>query len=349
MLVLGIESSCDETALALVQDGKILEEVLFSQAGLHAIFGGVVPELASRGHIKYIGFLFDKLIDKAKIRLQSIDAIAVTRGPGLLGSLLVGAGFAKALAFALGIRIIGINHLYAHALANGINHKLEFPSLAVVVSGGHTHLYCVEAVNKFIQIGRTLDDAAGEVFDKVGTLIGFEYPAGKHIDICAANGKNTAGLLPKPYLDNDNLDFSFSGLKTAAHAVLNAKGLVHSKDMSNAALADFCATFNETVSDILYEKISRALSMYPKLRQIWLAGGVAANSAVRKKIEELALYKKKTLFYPETRYCTDNASMIAYTGWLLAEKGYYHNLDFEVIPRGKKIPDDMLISCNAPS
>ena len=224
MLCLGIESSCDETALALVENGRLLASVLASQADVHALFGGVVPELASREHYRYIGPLFDELMRRCRCRSADIDLVSVARGPGLLGSLLVGVAFAKGLALGLGVPFLGLNHLHAHLLAVGLERELSFPCLGLLVSGGHTHIYRLEAPWRCLPLGRTLDDAAGEAFDKVGKLLGLAYPGGGLMDALATAGKADAGLFPRPYLDNDNLDFSFSGLKTAAASYLS---LIH--------------------------------------------------------------------------------------------------------------------------
>lgn len=342
MICLGIETSCDETALALARDGKLLDSVLASQADLHAIFGGVVPELASREHYRFIGPLFDELMRRNNLMAKNLDVIAVTRGPGLLGSLLVGSAFAKALALSLDIPLIGVNHLHAHLLACGIGKKMVFPALGLLVSGGHTHIYKVDAPDKFHLLGRALDDAAGEAFDKIGHMLGMKYPAGKRIDELARMGSADKKLLPRPYLDNDNLDFSFSGLKTAASQVIqnNFSG----KDLPDNALKDFCASLNLAIAETLAQKVKRALKKYPECKSVWLAGGVAANSMARESISALALKEGKSFMAPELRHCTDNAAMIAFAGCLLARKGCHHGLELEVIPRGRKIPDDMLYS-----
>lgn len=216
MLCLGIESSCDETALALVEDGRLLGSVLASQSNVHALFGGVVPELASREHYRYVGPLFDELMQRCGTKPADLDLVAAARGPGLLGSLLVGVAFAKTLALGLGAPFLGVNHLHAHLLAVGLEHELVFPALGLLVSGGHTHLYRLESPWRCLLLGRTLDDAAGEAFDKVGKLLGLAYPGGQLLDALARTGAASPKLFPRPYLDNDNLDFSFSGLKTAA-------------------------------------------------------------------------------------------------------------------------------------
>lgn len=339
MICLGIETSCDETSLALVEDGRLLAQTLATQADLHAIFAGVVPELASREHYRHIGPLFDQLLASAALPAKNIDCIAVGRGPGLLGSLLVGAAFAKALALALGIPVIGVNHLHAHLLGAGLSQSLVYPALGLVVSGGHTHLYRIDGPDRFIQLGRSLDDAAGEVFDKVGNEMGLSYPAGKSVDEKGATGNADAFLLPRPYLQNNNLDFSFSGLKTAALCAIDQAK--NNNVWDSQSEKDLCASLNAAIAETLRAKTARALSMQEGIKAIWLAGGVAANSCLRMVIQELAMEKNIKFIAPESRYCTDNGGMIAYAGWLLRSLGYRHGLNFEIIPRGRRVPDDM--------
>ncbi len=281
MLCLGIETSCDETALALVRDGVVIADVMSSQADVHALFGGVVPELASREHYRLIGALCDEVLRRAGVTAADIDVVAVARGPGLLGSLLVGMGFAKGLALATGARLVGVNHLHAHLLAAGIAAEMAYPALGLLVSGGHTHIYRMESPRHMPLLGRTLDDAAGEAFDKVAKQLGLAYPGGRTIDELGRKGRVNPSMFPRPYVDNDNLDFSFSGLKTAAGLVIQANpalaaaaravatgavdaaGVVHDAlepalpDVSG--LCDMCASFNHAVADTLRIKLERAL------------------------------------------------------------------------------------------
>lgn len=352
MLVLGIESSCDETALALVRDGRLLGQTLTSQVDLHALFGGVVPELASREHGRSIGPLYDLLLQKCGVSAAEIDGIAVARGPGLLGSLLVGMAFAKALALGLARPIIGVNHLHAHVLAAGLERQLEYPALALLVSGGHTHIYLVESPTAFTLLGRSLDDAAGEALDKFGKMVGLPYPAGKYIDNFGDGITADTGLFPKPYLDNDNLDFSFSGLKTAALNLL--KGQPGLRFLPGAALPDgeagsvlqnYCASYAQTVAVTLAEKTRRALSQRREagespLKGLILAGGVAANSRVRAELGKVADEAGLPLIAPSPALCTDNAAMIAYAGGLLLQSELSHSLAFGAVPRGQHVPDD---------
>jgi N6-L-threonylcarbamoyladenine synthase len=348
VLCLGIESSCDETGLALVEDGKLLAAVLATQADVHALFGGVVPELASREHYRFIGPLFDDLMERAGKKACDIEAIAVSRGPGLLGALLVGVAFAKGLAVATGARLVGINHLHAHLLAAGLEQPLHFPALGMLVSGGHTHIYRVEGAAALTTLGKTLDDAAGEAFDKVAKVLGLPYPGGKLLDELAMRGKAEPLLFPRPYMDNDNLDFSFSGLKTAvaqyvaAHPeLLDFPHPLRDAALAPHALCDLCASFNLAVAETLCMKLERALHRNKDVHHILLAGGVAANSLLRQHMAALAQRHACTLVMPSLALCTDNAAMVAYAGWCLASQGFEHSLDFETIPRGKSIPHDM--------
>jgi N6-L-threonylcarbamoyladenine synthase len=346
---LGIESSCDETALAVVNGGGVIGSVLASQSDLHAIFGGVVPELASREHCRYIGTLFDELMHRCGLSPEQIDTVAVARGPGLLGSLLVGVAFAKALALALDAKFIGINHLHAHLLTVGIDNHIHFPALALLVSGGHTHFYHMQSPWQCRQLGKTLDDAAGEAFDKIGKILGLAYPAGRMMDALASDGAADPHLFPRPYLDNDNLDFSFSGLKTAAvshieqtPALKNTVRPLQSVTDATTVLKNCCASFSLAVVDTLCAKVERALDRYPALHTLILAGGVASNSLLRERVTRLMQQRGGEALMPPPELCTDNAVMIAYAGRLLARAGFSHDLRMETIPRGKTIPDDMV-------
>lgn len=343
MLCLGIESSCDETGLALVDDGKVLDSVLSSQIDIHGLFGGVVPELASREHYRYIGRLFDELFARNSADIEDVDVIAATRGPGLLGSILVGIAFAKGLALSLGKKFLGIDHLHAHLLAVGLERAIVFPCLGLLISGGHTNLYRIESPCEFTCLGQTLDDAAGEIFDKVATALGFPYPGGKKIDDLAKNSKLDSSSLPRPYLKSGNLDFSFSGLKTAAINFIAKNGICQqdaSCDCGNR-LERFCADFNHAVADTLCAKVAEAFSKHPDLKCLVVAGGVAANDLIKAKMTELVHASGREILIPSKALCTDNALMIAHAAWLLAREGFFHHLDIEAIPRGRKIPDDL--------
>lgn len=352
MLTLGIESSCDETALALVRGGKLLGQTLSSQVDVHALFGGVVPELASREHGRSIGPLYDLLLEKCGVSASDIDAIAVARGPGLLGSLLVGVAFAKALSVGLQKPIIGVNHLHAHILAAGLEQELIFPALALLVSGGHTHIYLVKSPTSFSLLGRSLDDAAGEALDKFGKMIGLPYPAGKYIDHFGAGYAADEKIFPRPYLDNDNLDLSFSGLKTAALNLVKADSNLHflpeaiaPAGQSGNLLKKYCAEYAQAIAETLVKKMHRALEqegIKDQVKSIILAGGVAANSRVRSEIQKMAQSFSLPLIVPSASLCTDNAAMIAYAGEIILKLGLCHSAGFRAIPRGQIVPDDYI-------
>ncbi|MDR2573098.1 MAG: tRNA (adenosine(37)-N6)-threonylcarbamoyltransferase complex transferase subunit TsaD [Desulfovibrio sp.] len=349
MLCLGIETSCDETALALVRDGEPAGSVLVSQADIHTLFGGVVPELASREHCRYIGPLFDELVRRSGIKPGEIDVVSVARGPGLLGSLLVGVAFAKALALGLEAKFLGVNHLHAHLLAAGIEHDFDFPVLGLLVSGGHTHLYRIQGITDFKQMGKTLDDAAGEAFDKVGKMLGLPYPCGGIMNALAVAGAADPHLFPRPCVRNDSLDFSFSGLKTAAlnflgryPELLESARHIESPAQAPDILKNFCASFNLAVVDTICAKTHRALDACPDLHTLLFAGGVASNTLLREDLSELMRGREGRALSPSPALCTDNAVMIAYAAWLLAEKKFRHSLRMESIPRGRPIPNDMI-------
>ena len=356
MLVLGVETSCDETGLALVEDGALKAEVLASQTDMHAVFGGVVPEIASREHLRMLPLLLPQLLDRAGVAISDIDAVAVARGPGLLGSLLVGLSFAKGLCLATGARLIGVNHLHAHLLVSGLVAEIGYPALGLLVSGGHTHLYRLNSPTDFVLLGRTLDDAAGEAFDKVAKLINLPYPGGRHLDELAQGVAPDTHLFPRAYISNDNLDFSFSGLKTAVAEHLGQRPHLALAKMPSAdalraqgalalcphpeELALIAASFNWAVADTLRIKAERALDREPGLLGLVVAGGVAANSFIRAAMTRLARERGLDLHLPGPALCTDNAAMIANAGWLALREGYAHGLDLESVPRGRAVPQD---------
>lgn len=361
MICLGIETSCDDTSLALVKDGLLLGQKSSSQAELHALFGGVVPELASREHARLIGPLFKALLEETGVAPAAVDLVAVARGPGLLGSLLVGMAFAKAFCLGQGARILGVNHLHAHLLAAGLEEDIVFPALGLLVSGGHTQLYRINSPADFTQLGRTLDDAAGEAFDKAGKQLGLPYPAGRIIDDLAKEGEIDKRLFPRPYLDNNNLDFSFSGLKTAmsAHIAKNP-ACVASWDAESGrpilpegeqrkALARACASYTWAIVETLRVKTRRALDSEKAqgVKSLVLAGGVAANSMLRAVMAGLAKEAGLLCRIPSMPLCADNGAMLAYSGWLLDNLGYEHTLSVEAIPRGRRVPDDMVLKRSA--
>lgn len=351
MLCLGIETSCDETALALVADGRIMAEALSSQTEAHSVFGGVVPEIASREHLKLLPVLFRDLLAKSGVRQGEIEAIAVARGPGLLGSLLVGLSFAKGLCLALGVPLIGVNHLHAHLLAPGLEREMVFPALGLLVSGGHTHTYLMHSAFEFRLIGKTLDDAAGEAFDKLAKLLNFPYPGGRYIDVLGQGTEPDRSMFPRPFIDTDSLDFSFSGLKTAAakhlalHPELRAPRLIDPLGpeelvVDRGQLAKLCASFAWSVADTLRIKVERALNRERGVKALVVAGGVAANSRVREAMAALAESWGLDLFLPSLSLCTDNAAMIAFMGELYANAGFGHDLSLEAVPRGRVVPED---------
>jgi N6-L-threonylcarbamoyladenine synthase len=356
MRVLGIETSCDETAVALVEDGRLVGERLATQIDVHALFGGVVPEIASREHLRVLPHLFDELMADIELVPADLNAIAVARGPGLLGSLLVGVSFAKGLSLSTGVPLIGVNHLWAHLLAAGLDEPLRFPALGLLVSGGHTHTYLIRSAVDFELLGRTLDDAAGEAFDKVAKLMNIAYPGGKVIDMLGRAGEPDTTLFPRPYIDTPSLDFSFSGLKTAvanyvaAHPELvldeqaGAGDVTTLPEKRRGQLADVCASFNWSVAQTLKIKVERALDQVGEVRSLIVAGGVAANSVVRETMAGVAGDRGLHLTLPGLHLCTDNGAMIAYAGSLLAGAGYTHGLDLEAVPRGRVVPTDWIVS-----
>ena len=352
MLVLGIESSCDETALALVDDDGVRAAVVSSQADIHALFGGVVPELASREHARLIGPLLDSLLAKADLGPEpwkKIDRIAVTRGPGLMGSLLVGVAFAKALALAHDIPLIGVNHLHAHLLAAGLEHDIAWPALGVLISGGHTHLYRMDSPVDMTVLGKTIDDAAGEACDKFAKMAGLPYPGGALLDALGRKGTADPKLFPRPYTHNDNLDFSFSGLKTAGALWLEQHlearfpaGDTPARErleLASPALCDAAASYLLAVAETLTIKARRAMKQF-RPKSIVVAGGVAANSVVRREFTALAEERRIPLLIPGLSLCGDNAVMIARAGWHMAQAGRVHDLSLSAIPRGQAIPED---------
>jgi N6-L-threonylcarbamoyladenine synthase len=350
MLVLGVETSCDETGLAVVENGRLLGQRLASQADLHAVYGGVVPELASREHLRALDPLWQALLQDTGLDPDSFDALAVARGPGLLGSLLVGLGFAKGLAFSIQADLVGVDHLLAHLLAPGLEVEIPFPSLGLLVSGGHTRLYLLTGPTQAKLLGTTLDDAAGEAFDKLAKLLNIPYPGGQYVDLLAGLSEPKPDLLPVPYVDNQNLDFSFSGVKTAAARVIKEHELgfasmpapkeVLACGQGHPDLARLCASFNEVVVRALRIKAARALNSLPQARGLIVAGGVAANGLLRREMADLASQAGVRLILPSLELCTDNAAMVAYTGWLHLSAGLRHSLGLEAVPRGQVIPWD---------
>ena len=321
MKILAIETSCDETSAAVVENGKkVLSSVVASQVEFHKKYGGIVPEVASRKHIEVIAAVVRQALDKAKTPLKKIDAVAATYGPGLVGSLIVGLNYAKALAYAINKPFIPVNHIEGHIYANFLISRLHFPFLCLVVSGGHTQLVLVKGHGKYETLGRTRDDAAGEAFDKVARFLGIGYPGGPIIDKMSKKGNPKAVKFPRAMI-NDGYDFSFSGLKTAV--VNHVK-----KNGAPKELNDIVASFQQAAVDILVEKTIRA-AKDKKVKWIALAGGVSANSRLREDLKNRAEEEGFKVSIPPLDLCTDNAAMIGSVGYYLIKKSKKSNLDIE--------------------
>lgn len=332
ILILAIESSCDETAAAVVRNGRdILSNVISSQIALHTLYGGVVPEIASRKHIEKIDQVIDQALKEAKVSLEAIDAIGVTYGPGLVGALLVGVSEAKALAYAKNKPLVGVHHIEGHISANYIENKnLEPPFICLVVSGGHTHLVVVKDYGKYEVIGRTRDDAAGEAFDKVARAIGLGYPGGPKIDKLAKEGNPHAIEFPRAVVEGAPFDFSFSGLKSA---VLNYINMCEMKNIK-VAEADIAAAFQNAVVDSLITRAFNACRQYG-YKKLAIAGGVASNSAIRKAFEQKAKENNIEFYYPSPIFCTDNAAMIGVAAYYEYINGTRHGFDLNAVPNLK--------------
>jgi N6-L-threonylcarbamoyladenine synthase len=330
MLTLGIESSCDDTAAAVLQDDStLLSSVLSSQDQIHTRFGGVVPELASRCHLESIVPVVNESLKRAKITISDIDLIAVTRGPGLIGSLLVGFSYAKALSYVSKIPFVGVDHMAGHILSVFLEEdKPEFPFIALVVSGGTSSIYRADTFTKFTLLGRTRDDAAGEAFDKVAKLLGFPYPGGPVISREAQSGNNKAIQFPRSWLEKGSLDFSFSGLKTSVLNHCNRE-----KQRNNPLqLADICASFQEAAVEVLVEKTLLAASQQ-SIQTIVLGGGVSSNPRLRQLMERRCNEDGKKLHIPRPSYCTDNGAMIAIAGLHSHRKNSGFSYDLDVYSR----------------
>lgn len=332
VLILAIESSCDETAASVVKNGReVLSNVISSQIALHTLYGGVVPEIASRKHIEKINQVIQQALVEANVTLDDIDAIGVTYGPGLVGALLVGVSAAKAIAYAAKKPLVGVHHIEGHISANYIENKeLEPPFICMVVSGGHTHLVVVKDYGKYEVIGRTRDDAAGEAFDKVARAIGLGYPGGPKIDKLAKEGNPKAIEFPRGSVEGSPMDFSFSGLKSA---VLNYINMNEMKQIETNK-ADIAASFQKAVVDSLASRAFFACEQY-KINKIAIAGGVASNSAVREAFERIAKEKELRFYHPSPIFCTDNAAMIGVAAYYEYINGTRHGMDLNAIPNLK--------------
>lgn len=327
MLLLTIESSCDETAVAVVRDGReVLSNLIISQIEIHTRFGGVVPELASRQHLQAICPLVDTAIEEAGITLEQIEGIAVTRGPGLIGALLVGVSYAKALAFARQIPLVGVHHIEGHILAIQLEQEVPYPYLALAVSGGHSHLFRVDGVGHYQLLGRTIDDAAGEAFDKVAKMLGLPYPGGPVIDELAAQGDASSIRFPRPMLKKTNLNFSFSGLKTAVLTHIESL----SGSMDEERIANIAASFQEAVVDVLVQKTLRA-AREEGLSRIVVAGGVACNSGLRREFMATGRREAIDVYFPSPLLCSDNAAMLAVAADDYLERGARSATDLNAV------------------
>ncbi len=330
--ILAIESSCDETAAAVIKNGRyVCSNVIFSQIELHKLYGGVVPEIASRKHIEKINQVIREALEEASMTLQDMDAIAVTYGPGVVGALLVGVAEAKAIAYAANKPLVGVHHIEGHIAANYIEHlDLEPPFMCLVVSGGHTHLVKVADYDKFEILGKTRDDAAGEAFDKVARAIGLGYPGGPKIDALAKEGNREAIAFPRAKVDGNEYDFSFSGLKSS---VLNYLNQCEMKQIE-VNRADVAASFQYAVIDVLTTHAIHAVKE-SGMDKLAIAGGVASNSSLRKNLQEACEKEGIQFYHPSPIYCTDNAAMIGVAGYYAFCNGVRHGLDLNAVPNLK--------------
>ena len=338
MIVLGIESSCDDTAAAVLKDGVVASNIVSSQDAIHGPFGGVVPELASRHHLENVLPVVHRALDEARVGLDDVDGIAVTRGPGLVGCLLVGLSVAQGLAFARGLPLVGVNHLEGHLLAIFLDRSVAFPYLALLVSGGHTSLVLAEDAGRYRAIGRTVDDAAGEAFDKGAKMLGLGFPGGREIDRLAREGDTEAVRFPRAVVKSGRDDFSFSGLKTALRDCLRGsrthlppgRAPFDGENLSPQALRDIAASFQEAVVDSLVST-SIAAARELGVERVVVSGGVSANSRLRARMQETALEHGLEALFPPPRYCTDNAAMIAYAGGLRLARGERDPLTLDAV------------------
>ena len=332
MLVLGIESSCDETGIALYDTQKgLIADTLYTQVKLHAQYGGVVPELASRDHIRKLTPLIQQTIKEANIKLSDLQGIAYTKGPGLIGALLAGTSVARSLAYALNIPAIGVHHMEGHLLAPMLeDNQPDFPFICLLVSGGHSMIVRVDGIGQYKVLGDTLDDAAGEAFDKTAKLLELGYPGGPNVSNLALKGNTDRYTFPRPMVDRPGLDMSFSGLKTyTRNTWLKA---IKENDATKQTKADICRAFEVAVAETLTIKCKRALEQ-EGLNRIVIAGGVSANRSIREKLSYLMKKRRGEIFYPRLQFCTDNGAMIAYAGAQRLQAGQHDSLNFAATPR----------------
>ena len=324
--ILGIETSCDETAASVLSlDGKVLSSVVASQHDVHKRFGGIVPELASRRHTERIEEIVLEAMNQSGMRWPDLAAIAATQGPGLAGALVVGVSFSKALAYSVGVPWIAVNHLQAHIASAWLEHpRFKLPCVVLVVSGGHTHLYLVSAPGRYVLIGRTIDDAAGEAFDKGAKMLGLDYPGGPAVDKLARSGDPAAVHFSRPYLKRGGLNFSFSGIKTALlYFLRDREKLGH-----DCSLEDIAAGYQEAIVEVLVEKTFRAVRQH-KVAGVAVVGGVSANSRLRTLCEKRATREGVELLLPRIGFCTDNAAMVALAGWWAFQSGRFSKWDVD--------------------
>ena len=335
MIVLGIESSCDETAASIVKNGtQILSSIVASQVDVHHQYGGVVPELASRMHIEAITPVVDEAITKAKIKISDIDGVAATRGPGLIGALLVGFSFAKSFAFAKNLPFAGVNHLEAHIHSLFLmDNKPQFPFIALVVSGGHTNIYYVTSYNNFELMGQTRDDAAGEAFDKVARMLGLGYPGGPIIENLAKTNNADLIKFPKTMLEKNSFDFSFSGIKSSVGRYIHNNPITSKQDRTQVQ-AQIAASFQEAVIEVLSQKLINA-AIYKNCDTIGVSGGVSANKTFVEKLSKKAANKNIKLFSPCAKLCSDNAAMVAARGFTMIQQGDLCGLEDDVFSKNK--------------
>ncbi len=326
MIILGVDTSCDDTSVAILDGLRALSNIVSSQAPLHALFGGVVPEIASRKHVELIDKIFGQALKEAGLSLADIDALAVTQGPGLIGSVLAGLCFVKGLALATGKPLIGVNHVEAHALAIFLEQEVEFPFVSLIVSGGHTVLLLFSGPGRFRMIGSTRDDAAGEAFDKVAKYLDLGYPGGRIVEELARQGRPDAIPLPRPMMDEKNYDFSFSGLKTSFITYVKKCGI--SKDNC----FDMLASFQQAACVVLAAKTARA-ARDEGVKRVVVGGGVACNGRLREMLVERCAAEGVSVFIPSPGLCTDNAAMVAATARFYAEKGVFSSLDMKAFSR----------------
>ena len=335
MLVLGLETSCDETAAAVLKDGDtLLSNVINDQIGIHSKYGGIVPELAGRSHIDRVHRVIEEAVKEAGAQLRDLDLIAVTMGPGLIGSLLVGLNTAKGLSYGLNTPMIGVNHLEGHLLAIFLQKKIQFPFVALIVSGGHTDLYRASDFGQYKLLGRPRDDAAGESFDKVGKMLGLPYPGGPAIERLARKGNGKAHKFPRAYLEKGSLDFSFSGLKTSVRTFLQQREQGNRITLTDE---DISAGFQDAVIDVLVDKLISACKK-EKISRIVVTGGVAANGALREAVRNAAQSHGFEASFPDRIFCTDNAAMIACAGYHKFVRQKSLSADFKALDAKANLP-----------